>query len=63
MQIQGNRNEIINNILYGDVWLFSGQSNMEYQLKKIIHKSQSSGRLAVVKALPDVRMLIIHHVK
>ena len=63
MQIQGNRNEIINNILYGDVWLCSGQSNMEYQLKKIINKNQYSDRLAEVKALPDVRMLIIHHVK
>ena len=63
MQIQGNRNEIINNILYGDVWLCSGQSNMEYQLKKIINKNQYSDKLAEVKALPDVRMLIIHHVK
>ena len=63
MQIQGNRNEIINNILYGDVWLCSGQSNMEYQLEKIINRNQYSDRLAEVKALPDVRMFIIHHVK
>ena len=63
MQIRGNKNQIINNIMYGDVWLCSGQSNMEYQLAKIINRNQYSDRLAEVKALPNIRMFIIHHVK
>ena len=36
MLVKGNSNEIvINNILIGDVWLSSGQSNMELPMKKV----------------------------
>ena len=62
MQVQGNNRETIHNIMYGDVWLCGGQSNMEYQLLKIMNRGQYSDRLAEVRALSNVRMLIIKHV-
>ena len=62
MQVQGNNRETIHNVMYGDVWLCGGQSNMEYQLLKIMNRGQYSDRLADVRALPNVRMLIIKHV-
>jgi len=33
MQVSGKNSIIINNILFGDVWICSGQSNMEWKMK------------------------------
>jgi sialate O-acetylesterase len=35
MTIQGSNTIVLNNILVGEVWLCSGQSNMEYAMRKI----------------------------
>ena len=36
MTIKGNNTILLDNILVGEVWLCSGQSNMEYQMRKLI---------------------------
>ena len=36
MTIKGSNTIILDNILVGEVWLCSGQSNMEYQMRKLI---------------------------
>lgn len=40
MVIKGKNTITIKNILVGDVWLASGQSNMEFQLKDVINSKQ-----------------------
>lgn len=37
MQIQGDNRIEVENILVGDVWLASGQSNMEYPMSRVAH--------------------------
>lgn len=38
MQIQGSNRVIIKNMLLGDVWICSGQSNMEFEMAKVTEK-------------------------
>lgn len=40
MQIQGENKIILNNILIGDVWICSGQSNMEFNLQDALRAEQ-----------------------
>src|SRR5690606_28966790 len=36
LTIKGNNSIVLKNVLVGEVWLCSGQSNMEYQMRKIV---------------------------
>jgi sialate O-acetylesterase len=36
LTIKGNNTIVLKNVLVGEVWLCSGQSNMEYQMRKIV---------------------------
>jgi hypothetical protein len=36
MEVKGNNNIRVNDILAGDVWFCSGQSNMELNMKRVI---------------------------
>lgn len=38
MQIRGENRIVLNDILVGDVWLASGQSNMEYPMSRVSHQ-------------------------
>jgi sialate O-acetylesterase len=38
MTLTGNNKIVLNDILYGDVWLCSGQSNMELEMNRLVDK-------------------------
>lgn len=47
----------LDNILVGDVWLCGGQSNMEFEIAKLV-----GGRLEIVSAnFPKIRLLTVPH--
>ena len=48
---------VVNNILVGDVWLCSGQSNMEYTLGRLPLLKDSVNKIDN----PDIRGLVIEH--
>lgn len=56
MLIAGKDNTIkLENILIGDVWVLSGQSNMEFEIAKV-----QDGKLEIISAnFPEIRMLSI----
>ncbi len=68
MTILGSNTLIIKNIVVGDVWLCSGQSNMEYPLDRMLHHyiapAKCSDSAAIVlrsKRNPLVRFLYVEH--
>jgi sialate O-acetylesterase len=52
MSIDGNNHLVINNILIGDVWLCSGQSNMVHQMK--LHSVRYANEIANAN-FPEIR--------
>ncbi len=58
LSVQGETNNIkINNIAFGDVFLASGQSNMEFKVKEALTKFPQEDKL---KQYPDVRQFKIN---
>ena len=54
MQIESAEETIgLTNILIGDVWVCSGQSNMEFGLNNVIN----AGQEIAASTLPDIRLL------
>ena len=58
MTIKGKEKVIeLENILVGDVWLCGGQSNMEFEIAKLV-----GGQLEIVSAnFPNIRLLTVPH--
>lgn len=56
MKIKASNQIIINNILIGDVWFCSGQSNMVHQMK--LHSERYSGEIAKAN-YPEIRQFLI----
>ncbi|MFA7420142.1 MAG: sialate O-acetylesterase [Melioribacteraceae bacterium] len=55
--VEGKNKIVLKNILIGEVWIASGQSNMEFQLKKC-----SGGEAEISKAdFPSIRMFVVKH--
>ena len=55
--VEGKNKIMLKNILIGEVWLASGQSNMEFQLKKSI-----GGEEEISKAdFPSIRIFVVKH--
>ncbi|RIA08584.1 sialate O-acetylesterase [Flavobacteriaceae bacterium MAR_2010_72] len=46
---KGNDTKTLTNILVGDLWLCSGQSNMQYSIKQIGYKEKDSTKMAFPK--------------
>lgn len=42
--IRGNNNITLNNILFGDVWICGGQSNMQFHVSELAQKENDSAR-------------------
>ena len=59
MKINGNNHLLLNNILIGDVWLCSGQSNMEHQMK--LHLEKYRAEIANAN-YPEIRQFDVPHV-
>ena len=56
MQIESAEETIgLTNILIGDVWVCSGQSNMEFGLNNVIN----AGQEIAASTLPDIRLLYV----
>jgi sialate O-acetylesterase len=49
LTFKGNETKTLENILIGDLWLCTGQSNMQYTLKMIEYKEQDSSKLTYPK--------------
>ena len=65
MTVNGNNRLSIHNILIGDVWLASGQSNMEFPLKHD-EKENFGGVLNAAREIagasfPQIRLFKVHH--
>ena len=59
MTIQGTNTITVKNILIGEVWIGSGQSNMEFELGKSLH-----GKDAIAKSdLPNIRLYHVPRTK
>ncbi|HEY8659777.1 MAG TPA: sialate O-acetylesterase [Hanamia sp.] len=56
MKIDGNNHLLLNNILIGDVWLCSGQSNMEHQMK--LHQEKYRTEIANAN-YPEIRQFAV----
>lgn len=55
--VEGNNKIILSNVMIGEVWLCSGQSNMEFQLKKC-----TGGAHEIAKSnYPLIRIFIVKH--
>ncbi len=52
----GHNTITLNNIAFGDVWLASGQSNMEFRLKEALAKFPQEDKL---KQYPDIRQFSV----
>jgi sialate O-acetylesterase len=67
MTIAGNNTIVLENILVGDVWLCSGQSNMEYRLDRSLHgfkgpestQDLASKELAIENKTDQIRFLYV----
>lgn len=57
MQINGRNSITINNILIGDIWLASGQSNMGVQVREV----NNAGEEIMSADFPEIRMFIVIH--
>ncbi|MDC0635257.1 beta galactosidase jelly roll domain-containing protein [Flavobacteriaceae bacterium] len=49
LTFKGDETKILKNILVGDLWLCSGQSNMQYSIKQIGYKEKDSTKMALPK--------------
>ncbi len=49
---------VLNDVLFGDVWVCSGQSNMEWTMGKIFNATEEIARMA---DYPNVRMFRLAH--
>ncbi len=55
MTIAGKNTIVIKNVLVGEVWVGSGQSNMEWQLQNVIHGADEVARANY----PDIRLFTV----
>lgn len=49
LTFKGNDTKTLKNVLVGDLWLCSGQSNMQYSIKQIGYKEKDSTKMAFPK--------------
>ena len=52
------QNVYLNNVLFGDVWVCSGQSNMEFRMNGIFNSSEE---IAAMADYPNIRMYVVPH--
>jgi sialate O-acetylesterase len=57
MSVKGTNTIVLNDILVGDVWVASGQSNMEFPMKEL---TKADAEIAAAK-FPQIRILRIEH--
>jgi sialate O-acetylesterase len=57
MQVRGNEEQIIKNILAGDVWLCSGQSNMEFATENVKNAKEEMASAD----FPEIRFFNVVH--
>ncbi|KAK7478874.1 hypothetical protein BaRGS_00029855 [Batillaria attramentaria] len=50
----------LNDVLFGDVWLCSGQSNMQFEMKKVMN---STAELSAATSFSTIRFMTSQHVK
>ena len=58
---QGNANDALelNDVIYGDVWICSGQSNMEFNMGGIF---DGANEIAMTAEYPNIRMFKLKHI-
>lgn len=60
--VSDGKSVVLHNVMSGEVWICSGQSNMEYPIKGWTEVLNAQQEMASMAAYPDVRMLQIHKV-
>src|SRR6266478_881389 len=62
LTVKGKNTLTVNDVLIGEVWLGSGQSNMEMQIKGRLHGSVDHADEEIAAAnFPQIRMFMHHH--
>ena len=57
----GSDEEVIelNDVAFGDIWLCSGQSNMEFQMQSVFDAENEINE--IIKTTPEMRLFHVNH--